>query len=88
LLLPDQTLCLGEHTLATDWGHKPYERAYATYAAWGKRLMLCTHPEPVHVVFGQPLTAKAGETVDHLHQRYTASLQSLAAMHDIKLELL
>jgi hypothetical protein len=88
LLLLAQTLCLGEHTLATDWGQKPYERAYPTYAAWGKRLMFGTRPEPVHMVFGEPLTGKAGEDVDHLHQRYTASLLSLAADHGIKLELL
>jgi hypothetical protein len=88
LLLPHQTLCLGEHTLATDWEEMPYERAYPTFAAWMRRLVGAMRPEPVHVVFGQPLTAKAGEDVALLHERYTASLQSLAADHGVKLELL
>lgn len=83
-----QTLSLGEQLLATDWSVKPEARGWPRYAAWVKRVLVASRPEPVGVVFGQPLAPRQGDSVDALYTRYVSALQALAAAHDAKLELL
>jgi hypothetical protein len=51
------------------------------------RLLLSRRPQPVQVVFGQPIVPAEGEGTTELHQRYVAALQALAGDHGAKLDI-
>jgi hypothetical protein len=84
-------LCLGEHLVGTDHrvngkGGDPGPCTWPTFARWVRLLLIACPPEPVHVVFGEPITPRKGESLQQLRGRYDAALLSLARQHGIEYE--
>lgn len=80
-------LCLGEQLVSTDHLCNPEPCAWPTFARWVRLLLLATPPEPVHVVFGAPVTPQQGKSLQQLHRRYMQALSNLAKQYGVQYEL-
>lgn len=82
-------LCLGEHLVGAAphlMGCPGFWRPICNWVL--VRLVVSQRPDPVRVVFGEPVLPQEGEGVAELHGRYTAALLALAKQQGVVLNII